>query len=609
MNRELLATIWREKPDLVFFVPHTDQFILEVVDEINHHTITLGYLFDDTWRIEYSRFWDRHFKFVTTSDVNGLRKFREAGFANVIYSPFACNTNVYCKKNLPKIYDVTFVGQYHPHREWYINCLKKAGIDVRVWGMGWSSNMINTEDMINIFNQSRINMNLSNCVSWDIRYLLTPFRPVKTTLRTWRQGMHAVTRPDRKTWEMVKGRYYEIRFISRLVGKSLNDLQGEVTEVMEAIGLPFDDFDLVIDPFQLSGMNRIVAVIQDSVPVATQGFGKLDHIRMLYGSGQGTPFLQGLLGPGPGSVGPDVFQFVFEDQNHIDDFVQAEELFQVLTIFKSPDIGPVSQEKVFGTFEDLFVGLGGFPVFAVSHFIDDPVELGHDMKKVENDLDMGDFCLDGQDIGVPHIHHHGFQMLPLLPAHAREKSLQGSRFAVLADPNHPPRLVVENHRQVAVTFADRDFVHSQDAEPSIVGLPIGLFQEVLVDGLDRFPVQSQMAGDFLDGHDLRQFEDIACQPLGHPQVGMKNVELFERSLPALSTDDLPVLTADPDPRRTEVQIADPPSLPAVNSTRRLSTEMADGTESLVGHRLQVSFLGIGGHLLPDDPDSREGKIV
>jgi hypothetical protein len=26
-----------------------------------------------------------------------------------------------------------------------------------------------------------------------------------------------------------------------------------------------------------------------------------------------------------------------------------------------------------------------------------------------------DFRLHGQDIGVPHIHHHGFQPLPLLP--------------------------------------------------------------------------------------------------------------------------------------------------------------------------------------------------
>jgi len=210
MNRKLMAAVNNILPDIVIFVPHTDQFIPDVIDEIGRNAITLGYFFDDTWRIEYSRFWAHHFKFVTTSDVNGIRKFREVGCRNVIYSPFACNIDVYCKRDLPKTHDVTFVGQYHPHREWYINYLKRAGIDVRVWGMGWPSSMINSEDMINIINQSRINLNLSNCVSWDIRYLITPFRPIKSTLRAWRQVVHAINRPDMKTWEMVKGRYYEI---------------------------------------------------------------------------------------------------------------------------------------------------------------------------------------------------------------------------------------------------------------------------------------------------------------------------------------------------------------------------------------------------------------
>ena len=105
---------------------------------------------------------------------------------------------------------MTFVGQYHPHREWYINCLRKVGIEVHAWGLGWPSGMINSEDMIDIFNQSRINLNLSNCVSWDLRYLITPFRPIKSTLRAWRQVLHSIRRKDMKTWEMVKGRYYEI---------------------------------------------------------------------------------------------------------------------------------------------------------------------------------------------------------------------------------------------------------------------------------------------------------------------------------------------------------------------------------------------------------------
>jgi len=210
MNRKLLATVKEYHPDIVIFVPHTDQFIPEIVDEIGQHSITLCYFFDDMWRIEYSRFWARHFNFVTTSDVNGLRKFRDAGFTNVIYSPFACNTDVYCRKELPKIYDVTFVGGYNPYREWYINDLRRAGIDVRVWGVGWASGMITSEDMINIFNQSRINLNLSNCISWDIRYLFAPFPPIKRTLRALRQALHAIRHSDMKTVEQVKGRHFEI---------------------------------------------------------------------------------------------------------------------------------------------------------------------------------------------------------------------------------------------------------------------------------------------------------------------------------------------------------------------------------------------------------------
>jgi len=210
MNRKLLAVVKEYLPDIVIFVPQTDQFIPEIVDEIGGYAITLCYFFDDMWRIEYSRFWARHFNFITTSDVNGLQKFRDAGFANVIYSPFACNTDVYRRKELPIIYDVTFVGGYNPYREWYINYLKRADIDVQVWGAGWASGMITSEDMINIFNQSRINLNLSNCISWDIRYLFAPFSPIKRTLRALRQALHAIRHTDMKTVEQVKGRHFEI---------------------------------------------------------------------------------------------------------------------------------------------------------------------------------------------------------------------------------------------------------------------------------------------------------------------------------------------------------------------------------------------------------------
>ena len=378
---------------------------------------------------------------------------------------------------------------------------------------------------------------------------------------------------------------------------------------MEAISPPLNNFDLVIDPFQPPGMNRILAVIQDSIPVAAQGFGKFTHGRMPHSPSQSTPLRNGFICPCPGSIRPDMFEFIFEDQDRIDDFVQAQELFQVLSIFKSTDVAPVSQQKIFCAFEDLFVGFRGFPVFAVTHFIDDPGELGHDMKQVENYLDMGDFRSHGHDIGVPHIHYHCFQLLPLLPAHTREKSPEGSRFSVFSDPNHTAALVVQDHGQIAVAFADRDFVDGQDTKPSIVGLAELFFQELLVDGFDRFPVQSQMSGDLLDGHDLREPENITCQPLGHPQIGIEEIELFDGSLLAVGTDDLPIQAADPDPGWPEIQVADPASLLTVDSPGWLPTDMTDGTKPLVGHCFQVGIPGISGNLLAENTDSREGEIV
>lgn len=210
MNQKLLSYVIEELPNLVIFVPQTDEFIPNIIDAIGQQTVTLAYFFDDMWRIDFSRFWAQHFNFVTTSDVNGIKKFKEAGHENVIYSPFACNTDIYRKKNLPKIYDVTFVGGFNPYREWYINSLKKEGIDVNTWGIGWNTNMLSSEEMINVFNQSRINLNLSNNICWDIRYLLNNNRPLRKTLQIWKHSILAFRKSDFKTVEQVKGRHFEI---------------------------------------------------------------------------------------------------------------------------------------------------------------------------------------------------------------------------------------------------------------------------------------------------------------------------------------------------------------------------------------------------------------
>jgi len=210
MNRGLLETVKRERPALALFVPHEEQFLPAVLHEINKFTTTIGYFFDDVWRISFSRFWAGQFHYVTTSDVHGEKRWADAGCSNFIYSPFGCRAEMFRKKNLPKIYDVTFVGQYHPFRTWIVQRLRREGLQVSAWGYGWKNGRIDFEAMVDIFNQSRINLNLSNNESWDLRYLLWPFRPVMDTLRALKRTGRSVVGVDAKIREMVKARHFEI---------------------------------------------------------------------------------------------------------------------------------------------------------------------------------------------------------------------------------------------------------------------------------------------------------------------------------------------------------------------------------------------------------------
>lgn len=203
MNRKLVDVVKRERPDLVLVIPVTDQLIPEIIDEINRHTITVAYFFDDMWRIEYARFWARHFSFITTSDADGVRKFRAAGHTNVIFSPFGTNQDVFCRLDLSKEYEVSFVGQYHPLRAWHLRALRRAGIKVAVWGTGWIAGRLDDAEIVRVFNQSKINLNFSNSVSWDLRYLLSSPRAIRNTLTS-------VRKRDSKTHEQVKGRHFEI---------------------------------------------------------------------------------------------------------------------------------------------------------------------------------------------------------------------------------------------------------------------------------------------------------------------------------------------------------------------------------------------------------------
>ena len=377
---------------------------------------------------------------------------------------------------------------------------------------------------------------------------------------------------------------------------------------MVTIGFAFDDFDFVVDSFQFASMNGMVTVIEDSVPIAFKGFGKRGDIFVSYRAGQSAPLINGLVGPGSRFVGPDMFEFFFENINRADGFVQFQELLQVLSVSKSSDVRPVFQQQVLGTFDDSFVGFAGFLVFAVSDFVDDTVELGDHMKQVEDNGHMGNFLSDGPDIGVPHIHGDSFQGLSLLFCHPVKEPFQGPGFAIFSHPDHSSCQVIENHCQVTMSPADGDFVYGQDRKSFVIGLAIVLLQKPLVDGFDGFPIQSQMFGNFFDCHTLAQLVDIASQPLGNPEIRIEQIQVLDENFSTLETNDFAIVTKDPNPGRGEVEIPNPSLVLTVHANPLTATAMTNRMKSLVWNNLDQGLLCLQANPLFDDTNSRERKV-
>ena len=165
INRRLSEVARSEKPDLMFTILFSDQLDREVVRNVTEQgdVTTINWFCDDHWRFEnYSRSWAPCFSWVVTTAMSALSKYDEIGYRNVIKSQWACNSFLYRKMELPILYDVSFVGQPHGNRRSVIQRLRQAGLNVNVWGSGWESGRLSQEELIRVFNQSRINLNLSN---------------------------------------------------------------------------------------------------------------------------------------------------------------------------------------------------------------------------------------------------------------------------------------------------------------------------------------------------------------------------------------------------------------------------------------------------------------
>ncbi|MCV2401638.1 glycosyltransferase [Marinomonas sp. C2222] len=169
------------QPDLIFFCLFKNQFEHQTLLTLKKKFKTINWFGDDQWRFEsFSRHYANDFSWCITTDQFSVNSYKAIGQKNVVYSQWAAIDAHINLLNINKssdketyIHDVSFVGGYHPYRKWFIDELKKKGIKVTVYGNGWPNGPLSAEGMVDLFKKSKINLNLSNSLSWDLRYMLS----------------------------------------------------------------------------------------------------------------------------------------------------------------------------------------------------------------------------------------------------------------------------------------------------------------------------------------------------------------------------------------------------------------------------------------------------
>ena len=164
MSEMLREAAYYYHPDILFYFHFHDWIKHSVWKEISNElpTRTVIWLADDHWRYgETKPVWEL-FNLVVTTDRKGYEKRMKKGFSNVLLSQWGCNHFLYNNLNLPKIYDVSFVGRCYGERENFISILKRDGVNVATFGQGWkNSGRIPQAELIRIYNQSKISLNIS----------------------------------------------------------------------------------------------------------------------------------------------------------------------------------------------------------------------------------------------------------------------------------------------------------------------------------------------------------------------------------------------------------------------------------------------------------------
>jgi spore maturation protein CgeB len=185
MNKDLIrqVSIWmaEKKADVIFTYLSGEIIEPSVLQALRSHKIPLINLaLNDkehfVGKVKNGRAWGARdicsfFDICWTSTEDAVIKYVVEN-ALPLYLPEGANPDIHKPYNLGKTIDVSFVGQCYGNRADTINTLRKQGIAVETYGIGWPNGPLSTEEMIKLYSRSRINLGFGGIAGYKDTFCL-----------------------------------------------------------------------------------------------------------------------------------------------------------------------------------------------------------------------------------------------------------------------------------------------------------------------------------------------------------------------------------------------------------------------------------------------------
>lgn len=164
---------------IIFVFHYVDNYELspEFYNSLRSQCRLVFWMFDDEILLQaYSKFYVQTSDAVITTDFFGRAFYESIGIPTILYYS-SYSKNDYYPKGLEKIYDVSFVGvvsETKADRTQYIRFLQDNGINVSLFGLGTENGVVTFEEMVDIFNKSKINLNFTGIDMLPVIYRYDP---------------------------------------------------------------------------------------------------------------------------------------------------------------------------------------------------------------------------------------------------------------------------------------------------------------------------------------------------------------------------------------------------------------------------------------------------